>query len=197
MKSRLLLLGAASLLLASCSDELDAPNSMAGGDSVPLTINVTASPETKTQIQGTLLPKNAEIGVFVTKNDGTAYPSVKAYDNIKYTGSGTTYSETWTIDPEVHQVLLNTEKATAYAYYPRIASGVTLTSVPISNDGTDWMYSAPVADLNIWNSTANFSMVHAMTILRISISRASESDAVLSPRSQLIVIAGLPMLRLI
>ena len=65
MKSKLFVLGAASLLLTSCSNELDMPVNQAvvGGGTTPLSINVLANPTTKAQITGDKLPNGSKIGV--------------------------------------------------------------------------------------------------------------------------------------
>ena len=175
MKSILFLLGASLLLLTSCSTEMDSSldNSIVE-ENAPLNINVINA-STKAGSSGSLLPNNSEIGVFVTKSDGSDYHSNPPYTNIKYTGTGDTYANTWTVDPST-PVYLNFENATAYAYYPRLSSGVSLTSIPINNDGTDWMFSTPVEELNILNATANFSMQHAMSIIRVTIERLTEAD---------------------
>ena len=70
-----------------------------GGGKTPLSINVISTP-TKAQVSGTLLPVNSELGVFVTKSDGTDYLTGNPYNNIKYTGTGETNANTWTVDPE-------------------------------------------------------------------------------------------------
>ena len=66
MKSKLFVLGAASLLLASCSSELDVPVNQVSVEGTPLSINVLANPETKAipgQVTGTALPNSSSIGV--------------------------------------------------------------------------------------------------------------------------------------
>ena len=113
--------------------------------------------------------------MFVTKSDGTDYLTENPYNNIKYTGTGETNATTWTVDPAT-PVYLNVEKATAYAYFPRQESYNDLTSISITNDGTDWMYSAPEGNLDFQNATAAFSMQHAMSIIRVKIERAKATD---------------------
>ena len=176
MKTNLFLLGALTLLFVACQDELQQLDNQAVGEGkTPLSINVIANPTTKSQVKGTLLPPDSELGVFVTKPDGSNYVTDNPYNNIKYTGTGETNATTWTVDPST-PVYLNSETATAYAYYPRQASYNDLTSIPITNDGTDWMYSAPVENLDFQNATAPFSLQHAMSIIRIKIERVNTSD---------------------
>ena len=63
MKSKLFLLGAASFLLASCSNTLDVPVNLSvmGVGDTPLSINILANPDTKAiagQVTQTALPSN-------------------------------------------------------------------------------------------------------------------------------------------
>ena len=149
MKSKLFFLGAASLLLASCSSELDMPvNQVLGEGKTPLMISVAEQPFTKAtgQKTGTSLPSGSEIGVFVTAEDGSPYDG-NSYNNIKFTSTGTGAQQSWAYDPST-PVMLSATKAKVYAYYPRQASGVSLSSITISNDGNDWMYT-PTAASNI------------------------------------------------
>lgn len=175
MKTKLFLLGVTTLLFAACQDEVQQPDKQVSETGkTPLSINIKSTP-TKAQVSGTLLPVNSELGVFVTKSDGTDYLTDNPYNNIKYTGTGETNATTWTVDPAT-PVYLNVEKATAYAYFPRQVSYTDLTSIPITNDGTDWMYSAPEENLDFQNATAAFSMQHAMSIIRVKIERANATD---------------------
>ena len=88
-----------SLLLASCSNELEMPKNQLGVDRTPLQIAVNENPLTKAtgQISGTSLAGGAEIGVFVTASDGASYDA-KDYNNIKYTATGTGVGQTWAAD---------------------------------------------------------------------------------------------------
>ena len=175
MKSILFMLGVTLFLFSSCSNDLDSPLSLSTSqDKTPLNVHVVSVP-TKAEVSSNLLPNNSELGVFLTKSDGNTYKSEIPYNNIKYTGTGNPYASTWTVDQET-PVYLYADKATAYAYYPRQESGVSLTSIPITNDGTDWMYSLPVENLYWDNSTANFTMQHAMSIIRINIERLTAAD---------------------
>ena len=89
-----------SLLLASCSNELEVPQNKAlGRGNAPLQISVVESTFTKAtgQNTGTSLPDGSEIGVFVTASDGASYDS-QYYNNIKYTATGTGVGQTWAYD---------------------------------------------------------------------------------------------------
>ena len=85
MKSNLFFLGAALLLLASCSSELDMPRNEALVEGkTPLSVNVLANPSTKALVNSTALPGGSKIGVKLVKSaDGSAYDN-KTYNNIFY-----------------------------------------------------------------------------------------------------------------
>ena len=153
-----------------------------GGGNTPLQISVNESFITKAtgQTSGTSLASGAEIGVFVTTSDGASYDA-KDYSNIKYTATGEGVGQTWAFD-ENTPVMLSSTKGKAYAYYPRQASGVSLNSITISNDGNDWMYTPTASsEVSVLNPTANLSMEHAMTIIRVKVVAANaESDGTIS-----------------
>ena len=73
MKTKLFVLGAATLLFAACTEELQRLDDQAlGGEGVttPLSINVSANPDTKAitgQVTETALPANSSIGVTLIK----------------------------------------------------------------------------------------------------------------------------------
>lgn len=172
MRKQLFLGAMASLLLTSCLNEPEVPQieALGGVGRSPLQISVNEDPFTKAtgQVSGTSLGNGAEIGVFVTASDGTSYDS-QAYDNVKYTATGTGGDQTWAVD-ESKPVLLSSTKGKVYAYYPRQASGVSLNSITISSDGNDWMYT-PVgsSEVSLVNPTAQLGMEHAMTIIRVKV----------------------------
>ena len=96
MKSKLFVLGAASLLLASCSSELDMPRNEALVEGkTPLSVNVLANPSTKALVDGAVLPNNSKIGVKLVKSaDGSAYDNKTYSNNIFYS---TTDGNSWNI----------------------------------------------------------------------------------------------------
>ena len=170
-----------SLLLASCSNELEMPKNQLGVDRTPLQIAVNENPLTKGtgQISGTSLAGGAEIGVFVTASDGASYDA-KDYNNIKYTATGTGVGQTWAAD-ENTPVLLSSTKGKVYAYYPRQSTGVSLNSITISNDGNDWMYTPSASsEVSLVNPMAELSMEHAMTILRVKVIGGASSSGTIS-----------------
>lgn len=141
-----------------------------------LSIEVDATPTSKSILTGAYLPNGAEIGLFLRDEWGSFYEG-KSYNNVLYTAEGTADSQTWKVDPS-NPIWLNNSKAVGYAYYPRQESGVSLTEIPISNDGTDWMYSvAPATNLNTLNNVAHFQLVHAMTVIRCKVTKRNYSGA--------------------
>ena len=83
MKTKIFLLGAASLLLASCSSELDVSlNEALGSGKTNLSINVvTENIESKGLVTGSYLAERAEIGVTVLNTSGGYYDGTE-YNNI-------------------------------------------------------------------------------------------------------------------
>ena len=136
----------------------------------PLCLEVQQEIATKDQVLGTSFPSGAALGVFLTASGGTDYDGL-AHKNVSYTSDGTAEAQTWAVDPS-HPINLSPTTGTAYAYYP-YKSGVNyqdMTAIPISNDGTDWMYNqTPSTNLSNLNNTAQFTMRHACVIIRCSI----------------------------
>ena len=159
------------LALLSCHNELEQETDVVVSS---LAIEVTNRSVSMSLLGGVYMPDHAEIGVFLRAEDGTTYDS-KNYDNIKYTSSGTENTQTWE-EEQGQGILLTRTKGTAYAYYPRQEAGVSFTQIPITNDGTDWMYTAsPATNLYNLNNQARFDMVHALTIIRCKITRRNYS----------------------
>ena len=177
MRKQLFLGTIASLLMVSCSNELDMPQNEVLEGNTPLKISVTDQPISKAtgQSSGTSLSTGAEIGVFVTTEDGASYDR-KDYNNIKFTSSGTGAKQTWAYD-EATPVMLSSTKGKVYAYYPRQTSDVSLSSITISNDGNDWMYTpTAVSNVSMLNPTASLAMEHAMSIIRVKVVATNSSS---------------------
>ena len=132
MKSNLFFLGAALLLLVSCSSELDMPRNEALVEGkTPLSVNVLANPSTKALVDGAVLPNNSKIGVKLVKSDGSAYDN-QTYNNIYY---NTTDGNAWSVDP-VHKILLSANEGKAYAYYPYTENAsLDFTAIPRKLEG--------------------------------------------------------------
>lgn len=107
-----------------------------------------------------------KMGVFLTNSDGKTYDG-KNYNNIKCTLNTTnksSHGEAYLRTP----VLLSESVGAVYAYYPHQASGVSLEAIPISNDGTDWMYTPkPSNNVNNTDTVALLEMKHVMSVLNV------------------------------
>ena len=174
MKSKLFLLGAASLLLASCTNELDVPvNQAVGGGNTPLSINVVANPVTKALVEGNTI-QSGQIGVKLVDDGGATYDS-QTYNNIYYSTSD---GNTWTIDG-TKSIMLSATEGKAYAYYPYAENAnLDFTAIPISSaddptDQVDYMYGNEASGLKNSNPTASFTMSHAMSIVNFTIAKGS------------------------
>ena len=174
MKSKLFVLGAASLLFTACTEELQLPDSqiLAGG-TTPLSINVLANPTTKALVDGNTLPAG-KIGVKLVDATGTTYDS-QTYNNIFY---NTTDGNTWSVDAD-HKILLSATEGKAYAYYPYDASeSLDFTAIPISSaanpdEQIDYMFGNEATGLKNSNPTANFTMSHAMSIVNFTVAKGT------------------------
>ena len=164
-------------LESACSAELDESNAFAsagGGDSF-LSVSVNNNVLSKSFVSAASLPDGAQLGVFLRSDDGTYYDGA-AVDNSCYTAVGDGEGQTWEGDAE-HPVRLSATVGTACAYYPWQSSALTSPKVPISADGTDWLYSErPVTGLSNKNANAQFTMVHAMALIRCRLVKGNYYD---------------------
>ena len=174
MKKQLFFGAIVSLLLASCTNELDVPvNEALGVGNTPLSINVVANPVTKALVSGAVLPNNSQIGVKLVDAGGSTYDS-QTYNNIFYS---TTDGNSWTIDG-TKSIMLSATEGTAYAYYP-YSDGVSdfkaisISSASNPNDQTDYMFGSVQSGLKNSNPTASFTMRHAMAIVNFEIAKGS------------------------
>ena len=174
MKRQIFLGAIASLLMASCSNELDVRMNQTNGDVSPLQINVVANPISKALVAGSNFTGTAQIGVKLVDGSGSTYDG-KTYNNISY---GTTNGTTWTVDPS-KSILLSATPGTAYAYYPYTDNAsLDFTAIPISSapnpdDQVDYMYGNVASGLKNSNPTASFTMNHAMSIVNFEIARGN------------------------
>ena len=174
MKSKFFLLGAASLLLAACTEELQLPDSLAlVGNTTPLCINVLANPETKDiagQVTGAALPANSSIGITLIKTgalDGK-YDN-NTYNNVEYHSND---GAAWGI--VTGSVMLSATEGTVYGYYPYSVTASDVTAVPISaTDSKDYMYANPKTGVKNANASVDLVMNHALSVVKFTINKAS------------------------
>ena len=162
-----------SLLLVACEDGLDIQHEQPDTeDPSVLSIAVHNQPIAKAMVEGAYMPDGADVGVFLRNAKGGAYDKW-GLQSLKYTSDGTGDSQTWRLNNDPAP-MLSTSHGTAYAYYPYVNTVNTDMKVPITNDGTDWMYSTrPVTDISVASPVAHFEMTHAMTIVRCELVRGT------------------------
>lgn len=167
MKAYHIIIVLSIMLGLSCTDNLDSQYTPTLENYTPLEIAVTHRPLSKAQLVGNYLPDGAELGIFLRAADGSRYGSL-SLQSVRYTATGTGASQAWKHD-ENHPIGLTTQLGTAYAYYPCQQQELNNLKVPITNDGTDWMYGEPETGLSAENNLARFEMTHAMCIVRCKI----------------------------
>lgn len=171
MKKTLITCTVLTVILCSCNTNLV-------GNPEPdarLKVNITNSASTRALIEENRLPDGSEVGITVLETDYTDYDGISAFKNVKYTASTQGSSQVWSGQSEI---ILSTTKGTLFAYYPYSESVTDITAVPVqatSTHQTDYMYAAPVTELNNKNATANVTMKHALAAVRLSITRGSFS----------------------
>ncbi|MGM9796607.1 MAG: fimbrillin family protein [Parabacteroides sp.] len=174
MKTKLFLLGALTLLVAACQDELQQPvNQAMVGDLTPLCIQVVANPATKAygKVSGSSLPAGSYIGMYLLDGSIEGTYDNTDYSNISYrTSDGTNWISGST------KILLSATKGTVYAYYPySLGSAPDPKSVPIAVDelGRDFMYATALSDINNSNASVVLTMNHALSNIVFTIVKAS------------------------
>ena len=134
-----------------------------------LKINViTEQIESKGLVTDTYLPSGSAIGVTVLNTSGTNYDGT-AYSNIKFTSSGTGTSQTWS---GASTVKLSATEGYCYAYYPYNSSASSITAIPVTAGGTDYMY-ATKQSVNDKSKTATLPMKHALSAIRFALKRGT------------------------
>ena len=165
------------LSFSSCGDELE-PITVQDtvADSSALSVEVSNRSLSKGLIDGLYMPEGTDIGVFLRNPDGSRYDGI-SLQSMKYSSVGVESEQNWVLGDKQAPFLSNSV-ATAYAFHPWVATEGNELKIPITNDGTDWMYaSAPATNLSASNPVARFEMVHAMTIIRCKIVRGSYAGA--------------------
>lgn len=164
---KLFLIGALLFMGLSCADDIDDSGNV-NTNRAPLVITVSNRLTTKGLLRGIYMPEGAELAVLLRASDGTRYDA-STINNFKYTAVGEEASQTWEVKKGEPIGLSNTI-GTAYAFYPWSSADFSDLTVPITNDGTDYMYAdAPAENLSVSNSRASFRMKHAMTVIRCRI----------------------------
>lgn len=138
--------------------------------------------DSRNVVSGTSFEDGDQIGLFVKKEDGTAYSTITNCSNIK-----ATYAHgAWILATDVE--LNEQETAYVYAYYPYNADihvegdSIDIDITPTTNDGQpDYMYGN--AEASRKNPTAKIIFKHALARLTFAITK-SETDKGLGHISQ-------------
>lgn len=168
MKTTKILTALAMLGMIACNNVNDDVTSKGSA------LRIKVGTQTKALITETTLPDAAEVGTFLLDGTGQLYDQLP-YGNVRFTADGTGASQTWAPDMDV---MLSATEGTLYAYYPYSASATDLTAVPVtatSDNQTDYMWAAPAAGLNNKNATATLTMNHAMTAVRLKVTKGNYS----------------------
>ena len=168
MKLKSLVFGAVAGLFCACEDGLQLPDFQLR-DTSNLSINViTEQAESKGLITDTYLPSGSAIGVTVLNTSGGNYDGT-AYSNIKFTSSGTGTSQTWS---GASTVKLSATEGYCYAYYPYSSSASSITAIPVSAGGTDYLY-ATKQSVNDKSYSVTLPMKHALAAIRFALKRGT------------------------
>lgn len=113
---------------------------------------------------------NVSIGVTVLNTSGGNYDNT-SYKNIKFTSSGTSTSQKWS---GASKVKLSATNGYCYAYYPYNNSASTITAIPVTAGGTDYMYATRV-NVNDKSKNAPLTMKHALSAIRFALKKGTYS----------------------
>ena len=160
------------LLLTSvtaCTDDSSVPSTVR-----PLSLDVhTSAVVSRGVIETGSLPDGHSVGLFFAELGSTTYGGT-AYHNVMATASTGLTPQTWSLD---NDILLSERTGTLHAYYPYSPSVTYITRVPVSSGSTDYMYATPVTGLCYATHQAAVSMHHALSALRLSLSRGTYTGA--------------------
>ena len=136
-----------------------------------VSVSTEAPAESRAIIDGGYLPDGASIGVTLTAEDGTAYDG-QAFTNLQYTAAGEGSAQTWS---SATPASLSITAGKVFAYYPYYGGDdFDLKAVPVETASqTDYMYTKPVTGINMVSPTANLTMQHAMTDIRINVKKGT------------------------
>ena len=136
-----------------------------------VSVSTEAPAESRAIIDGGYLPNGASIGVTLTAEDGTAYDG-QAFTNLQYTAAGEGSSQTWS---STTPASLSITAGKVIAYYPYYGGDdFDLKAVPVETASqTDYMYVKTVTGINMVSPSANLTMQHAMTDIRINVKKGT------------------------
>ena len=168
----------AMLLVCSCHDEITPTIPVEIEQQEELVLNMSTETITKAIIEGSRLPDNSSVGLFITDDSGFYEPA--GYKKIKYTSLSEGGAQVW--DSE-NPIYLSAKDATLYSYYPHLASLTSMNLLPVTASSTvqvDYMWGNPV-NVSKGNRVANITMKHALAVVRVTFVRGTYSgDGIVS-----------------
>ena len=151
---------ACTTFTACNSDESSLPTA---GNQLQLSFGINA-PQSRAIFTGTKLPDASPVGV---RLDGYT-----DYENLVYTGSTTSGTQSWT---STTSVTLTETKGTLYAYWPQ-SNSVSIDAIDVdmtADDQTDWLYATPVTDVNEDKASVAVTMNHALANINVKVNKGS------------------------
>ena len=168
----------AMLLVCSCHEEITPMIPEKIDQQEELVLNMSTETITKAIIEGSRLPDNSSVGLFITDDSGFYEPA--GYKNIKYTSRSEGGAQVWESENPIY---LSDKDATLYSYYPHIASLTSMNLLPVTASSTvqvDYMWGNPV-NVSKGNRVANITMKHALAVVRVAFVRGTYSgDGIVS-----------------
>ena len=168
----------AMLLVCSCHEEITPTIPVEIEQQEELVLNMSTETITKAIIEGSRLPDNSSVGLFITDDSGFYEPA--GYKNIKYTSRSEGGVQVWASENPIY---LSDKDATLYSYYPHLASLTSMNLLPVTASSTvqvDYMWGNPV-NVSKGNRVANISMKHALAVVRVTFVRGTYSgDGIVS-----------------
>ena len=162
----------AMLLVCSCHDEITPTIPVEIEQQEELVLNMSTETITKAIIEGSRLPDNSSVGLFITDDSGFYEPA--GYKNIKYTSRSEGGAQIWESENPIY---LSDKDATLYSYYPHRASLTSMNLLPVTASSTvqvDYMWGNPV-NVSKGNRVANITMKHALAVVRVTFVRGTYS----------------------
>ena len=162
----------AMLLVCSCHEEITPTIPVEIEQQEELVLNMSTETITKAIIEGSRLPDNTSVGLFITDDSGFYEPA--GYKNIKYTSRSEGGAQVWESENPIY---LSDKDATLYSYYPHIASLTSMNLLPVTASSTvqvDYMWGNPV-NVSKGNRVANITMKHALAAVRVTFVRGTYS----------------------
>lgn len=174
MKKLKLFIPCLALALTACNDD-----STPGADALGTALEVhTSIAHSRAMITDKSFAEGQSMGITLVDNtaDATSYDGkTQGYANICYTSKGTGDAQYW---QSTTPIMLSSTEGKAVAYYPYSATATDYTALPVKTDGQiDYMYSGWVSPVSNSNSSANFSMKHALSAVRIMLTKGTYTGA--------------------